>query len=474
MLTTRQKIYFSICRTGSTVLLNVVFVATFWMYTNQVNLDPMLNGIGNAVGKIVIGVSSVIFGILSDRISSKSRIGRRKFFIWTGAPALAFSFVMLFTPHYIIPSGSQIVIFAWLLVWNSMFHLFYAYLLIPYQSWMPEITSDDERVQVSGMMNTVNLIGAAIGSGFVLLMSGFISNDPLGIRGVAGKYLLIFALIFGVLEFLFFLPALLKIKEREVPDKQNNAWEEIKIALRNKNYMIWVGGFTILNVGVTVLTALIIDFLEQVLGIVDALQKGLFSAVMLCVIIASFFFWGRFAKKFGKKWSLILSFSWLLIWMPLTPLIGRIPLIPKIVQGYVFGIGAVFAVSAVYLFPYAILADFADKDERDTSENRSGLYTGFKGLPFNIAQASGYILAGFMRGWVKIRVLLPITGLTQIFQSGSNVVNLGLVWLGPVCTTFLIIAFPIIWRGDFDPFMQDEKIKNTSIFKQIFSRKNSN
>ncbi|OLS32875.1 MAG: hypothetical protein HeimAB125_04480 [Candidatus Heimdallarchaeota archaeon AB_125] len=460
MLTARQKIYYSICRTGSTILLNVVFVATFWMYTNQVNLDPMLNGIGNAVGKVVIGISSVVFGILSDKIPSKSKIGRRKFFIWTGAPVLAFSFVMLFIPQFIIPSGGQIAKFAWLLIWNSMFHLFYGYLLIPYQSWMPEITSEDERVQVSGLMNTVNLVGAAIGSGFVLLMSGFINKDPQGIYGVAGKYLLVFALVFGIIELLFFLPALLKIKEREVPEKENNAWEEIKVALKNKNYMIYVGGFTILNVGVTVLSALILDFLEQVLGVVDALQKGIFSGVMLVAVIVSFFFWGRFSKKFGKKWSLIVSFSLLLIWMPLTPIIGRIPLIPKIVQGYVFSILAVFAVSAVYLFPYAIMADFADEDERRTSQNRSGLYTGFKSLPFNIAQALGFILAGFMRDWEKV--------------IGSETVNLGLTWLGPICTIFLIIAFPIIWKADLDPFMVDAKVKNTSIFKQIFSRKNRN
>ncbi|TET76944.1 MAG: MFS transporter [Candidatus Heimdallarchaeota archaeon] len=458
MLTVRQKIYYSMCRTGTTILLNVVFVATFWMYTNQVNLDPVLNGIGNAVGKIVIGISSVVVGIVSDSLSSKSKLGRRKFFIWTGAPALAFSFVMLFTPQFFIPLGSQTTKFVWLLVWNSAFHLFYGYLVIPYQSWMPEITSETERIQVSGLMSTVNLIGSAIGGGFVLVMSGFISEDPQGIYGNAGKYLLIFALLFAVLELLFFLPALLKIKEKKIEVKKKKAWSEIKIALRNRNYMIWVGGFTILNVGVTIMSALILDFVENVIGIVNAKEKFLFAAVMLCVIVLGFLFWGRFAKKFGKKWSLIVAFTWLLIWVPITPLIGKITFISPIVQGYVFGIGTVFGISAVYLFSYAILADFADKDERDTFENRSGLYTGFKSLPFNIAQAIGFITAGFLRGWTKV--------------VGSETINLGLVWLGPICAIFILLSLPIIWKGDFDPFLKDEKVKTTSIFKQMFSKKN--
>ncbi len=458
MLTIRQKIYYSICRMGITILLNVVFVATFWMYTNQVNLDPVLNGIGNAIGKIVIGFSSVVVGIVSDSLSSKSKLGRRKFFIWTGAPALAFSFVMLFTPQFIIPLGSQTMKFVWLLIWNSLFHLFYGYLVIPYLSWMPEITSEDERVQLSGLMNTVNIIGGAIGAGFVLVMSGFIRDDPQGIYGEAGKYLLIFALLFAVLELLFFLPALLKIKEKEIETKKKKACSEIKVALRNRNYMIWVGGFTILNVGLTIVAALILDFLEKVLGIVNAMEKFLFGAIMLFVYILSFLFWGRFSKKFGKKWSLIIAFTWLLIWLPITPLVGKIPLIPLIVQGYGFGIGAVFGVSAVYLFSYAILADFADKDERETSENRSGLYTGFKSLPFNIAQAIGFVAAGFVRGWTKV--------------VGSETINIGLVWMGPICAIFILLSLPIIWKGDFDPFMKDEKVKTTSIFKQIFSKKN--
>ncbi|MHA1347616.1 MAG: hypothetical protein ACTSO3_14545, partial [Candidatus Heimdallarchaeaceae archaeon] len=55
--------------------------------------------------------------------------------------------------------------------------------------------------------------------------------------------------------------------------------------------------------------------------------------------------------------SLIISYCFLLIWMPLTPLVGKIPLIPLIVQGYIFGFFAVFAMSAAFLFPYVIIAE---------------------------------------------------------------------------------------------------------------------
>ncbi|MCK5140933.1 MAG: MFS transporter, partial [Candidatus Heimdallarchaeota archaeon] len=161
MLTLRQKFYYGICRFGTTILLNVVFLVTFWMYNSDtVDLDPMLNGIGNAVGKLVIGLSSFFFGFLSDSLSSSTaKYGRRKLFIWIGAPLLGLSFTMLFIPHFIIPDGSQTVLFLWLLIWNSLFHFFYGFLLTPYQSWLPELTKPEERVGVSAIMNVTNLAG---------------------------------------------------------------------------------------------------------------------------------------------------------------------------------------------------------------------------------------------------------------------------------------------------------------------------
>jgi Na+/melibiose symporter-like transporter len=337
---------------------------------------------------------------------------------------------------------------------------------------MPEITTDEERVQVSAYQNSVNLIGSAVGSGFVIIMSGFIADSPIGIiygylssspqqvtqsvltngvptgiYGPAGTTLLIFAIAFAIVEILVFLPALLRIKEKRIVHKEKRKiFAELKIAFKNRNYMIWVGSFTILNIGVTIMTALLIDFLEKVVGVESAIQKTVFGAIMFLIIIVSFVFWSRFSKRFGKKWSLILSFTFLLIWMPLTPLVGAIPGIPAIVQGYLFSGVAMFGLASAYLFPYAILADFADADERKTQENRSGLYTGFKSLPFNIAQATGFLLAGLIRKWPD-----------------------GLRWLGTIVAPFLLLAIPIIWQGDFDPFLKDESVKKTSIFLQIYN-----
>ena len=125
-LSTGQKIAYGICRFGTSIFMNVATLATVWIYDNVFGLKdvPYMNATAVAIGKIIIAFSGFIFGYISDIIPGK-KVGRRKFFIWTGAPLLALSFVMLFIPHLFLSPGQTIGVFVWLLVWNSMFNLFY-------------------------------------------------------------------------------------------------------------------------------------------------------------------------------------------------------------------------------------------------------------------------------------------------------------------------------------------------------------
>ena len=117
----------------------------------------------------------------------------------------------------------------------------------------------------------------------------------------------------------------------------------------------------------------------------------------------------------------------------LTTVVGKVPWIPTEIQGYIFGLGLGIGLSAGTLFPYAIIADLADDDERKSGQNRAGLYTGFKSIPVNIAQALGFVFAGLLSDSLSLRMLGPI-GAAIIFVS-----SLVLVW------------------GDYDPFFKKKK-----------------
>ena len=78
LLSPQQKLFYGACKLGPVLMLNIVTIATFWIYGNHFNLDPKLNGYGNAVGKVAIALSGFMFGYISDKMRPReSNFGRR-------------------------------------------------------------------------------------------------------------------------------------------------------------------------------------------------------------------------------------------------------------------------------------------------------------------------------------------------------------------------------------------------------------
>ena len=92
--------------------------------------------------------------------------------------------------------------------------------------------------------------------------------------------------------------------------------------------------------------------------------------------------------------------------------------------------------SIYYLMSYVVPADIAQVDEIVTGENRSGIYTGFVGVPLNLFQALSSVLLG------------ALIELSVIF-SGSEL--LGFMWWGPVYAPFVLAAAFVLRHTDIDP-----------------------
>ncbi|HUU77737.1 MAG TPA: MFS transporter [candidate division Zixibacteria bacterium] len=432
-LTKGQKIAYGICRFGTSIFMNVATLATIWIYDNVYGLKdvPYMNATAVAIGKIIIAFSGFIFGYISDIIPGK-KIGRRKFFIWTGAPLLALSFVMLFIPHLFISSDQTIAVFVWLLVWNSMFNLFYGYLLTPYQSWMTEVTTEDDRVQMSGIQNTTNLFSSLLGTGFVFLIPGLLGlEEGQALSGTSSTVLIIIILVFAVIEVAVFLPALFMVKDEKVERKERKIMKEFKVVLTNKNYVIWFMGQGVYSMGLTLITALVLDFATDILGFTGITQTVIFGLSVFGTVMLCFAGWAYLSKKIGKKWALVAGFGFLALVLPLSALFIVLLETALTVMGYVYGFLIGLGLSAPYLFPYAIIADIADKDERVTKESRAGMYNGFNSIPLNIFQAIALILVGYL---------------------GNEYYVERLYWLGPIAAAFIAASLPILILGNFDPF----------------------
>ncbi|MBK5114018.1 MAG: MFS transporter [Candidatus Heimdallarchaeota archaeon] len=432
-----QKAAYGICRFGTSIFMNVTTLAAIWIYDNVFGLAgyPYLNSAAAAVGKIIIAFSSFIFGYISDIIPG-NKINRRKFFIWTGAPMLAISFVMIFIPHLFISSTSIWSVFSWYLIWNSMFNLFYGYLLTPYQSWMTEITTEDDRVGMSGIQNFTNLFSNLLGFAFVFMIPTFLHlEEGQALTGDASTTLIISIVVFAIIEMVVFLPALLMIKEKKVERKQRNILREFKVVLTNRNYIIWFMAQGVYSMGLTLITALVLDFATDILMFTNFIQTVVFGLLVFGTIMLCFLAWVPIAKRIGKKWSIIISFLFLGAVLPFSLIFRVIPVGTLTFEyiGYLYAFLLGVGLSGPYLFPYAIIADIADKDERDTKESRAGMYNGFNSIPLNIFQAIALLLVGFLN---------------------NELFTFRLYLLGPIAGIFIVASIFILLLGNFDPFMK--------------------
>ena len=481
-----DKIFYGMGRFGSTTLLSVVSLATFYIYLKKYELDPFLNGVANGIGKIVIAISGFVIGYISDK-TIHPKLGRRKPFIVSGSIALAISFMLLFLPDLFIPLNNQFILFLYETIWVSSFNFFYGYLLTPYQAWLPEITLPEERVEVSGYENTFNLLGNIVG-----IVGSF--SLPLIIQ--QGGALLIYTVaILAFVEVLFYLPAYIRIQEPKKYIKQPSIIKETLIAIKNKNYMTWLFAQGFMSLGFTILITIVLVYVEDVL-LLTGVMYFVFAGVLLIFVLAFFAVWGFLSKRFKIKRTMTAALVILIFVLPLTWLIGRYPLglldllfvivimtyvavnllttesyelsskkvvlslittaiylmwfslkainipllfsllignVPLQYQGLMLVALAASGLSGYWLFPYVIIAHIVEVDEIITGESRAGMYTGFNNIPLNIFQAMAYVITGY------------ITGLPNM---------LGYYLWGPVSAVFIFVGLLIFLKVETDPDFQ--------------------
>ena len=340
-----------------------------------------------------------------------------------------YSFVMLFSPFRVLNSPNNEITFGWLITWTIMFHMSYAAVTTVYQAMMPEITHESERVVVSAYQNTANIIAAATGLGFALFLTGYLAENG-GIQGNGKNILISTIIIFGIIEILIFQPMLIAIREKPVTIIKKRLVDEISSVLQNipfKRYLIAQG---MIYIGMAIFNSQILLFITGVLKLEKVSDLMLFGGVLFISVISTLVIWTRIGNTKGTRIGLSIGMIWLIISLPITYIIADFEA-PKLVVGILFGIVVGIGLAAYYLFPYAIIGNLADADEKVTGMNRTGSFTGLYMVSVNIFQSLGLILA------------------SQITE------NLNL--LGPIVAVFLLMALPIILKTtEIDPFLNDD------------------
>ncbi|MHA1617497.1 MAG: MFS transporter [Candidatus Njordarchaeales archaeon] len=383
-----DKIFYGMGRFGSTTLLTLISLATFYLYKEIFELSDVLNGYANAIGKLAIMISSIVMGYLSDK-TRHPRLGRRKPFIISGSILLAISFSFLFFPNLFIDVKNQLMLFAYEAFWLAAFNFFYGYLLTPYQAWLPEITRPEERAEVSGYENLFNVLGNIVGTGGSFAIPIVAKNAP--------NILYNFVIIVSIIEIFFYIPSVIRIKEPKISLYQPKFLSELSIVIKDRNFINWIISRGIMSMGHTIMLTVLLGFLSEFLKLTDIKYLGTALFLMVLIMI-SFAVWVKLSRKKGmiKRLLIIGNILMIVALFSIITLAPQYDLVLKQQIALVYLTLGAFGLAAYWILNYVILANIIDANAKVTGVSRAGTYTGFDGIVLNIFQASGYVIVGYI------------------------------------------------------------------------------
>ena len=336
--------------------LNALYL--FKYSTDVLLIAPGVMGLIYGASRIWDAISDPLVGRWSDR--TRSRLGRRRSWIFASIPATAITFIMLWSPPINL---GEVGLALWIGVAILMFSTAHTMFHVPHYALGVELTSDHhDRTRVFGLRQ---LMG---GGGLLLGVASFFglaqAEDP---RAFALPLAVSVALIASLLTGF----GVARIRER--PEYQGRGGEDLKKAFwdvfRNPHARLLLIMYGIESFGAAT-TGILSVFVTQY--VVKAPQ-AFYLVVLMFYIVPSFALaplWARISRRVGKRrlwlWSMAVaaaaylahSFLWegtIVFWCILS-----------VIQGSANGVGNVIAPS--------IKGDVIDWDEVQTGERKEGSY----------------------------------------------------------------------------------------------------
>ncbi len=318
-----------------------------------------------ALARSLDAISDPVVGWFSDR--TRTRWGRRRPYIFVGAPlcALAFSALMSPPPHL---SGSAAGL--WFGATFILFFIFHTLFILPYYALGPELTLDyNDRSSLFGIREAFTILGTIVAAAAPgLLMHGFRWSE----RQVFSRLGIAFAIL---LTALFWM---LAARVRERPDfatrEANPLVPGVRRALRNRPFFILLMSYVVGSISGAI-PATLMPFYNAY--VIQPKNPTLWlSILLLCYFGVGFLclpLWLKAARRFGKLPTWLASFVMGTTGGAGMFFLGKGDMLPLLIliswAGASFGAG-------LFLGP-AMQADVIDYDEFHTGRRREAQYGAF-------------------------------------------------------------------------------------------------
>ena len=436
-LSVGRKLGYGVADVGASLSFVAVNTWLFYFLVNSVGLEPFLAGLIFILGRLFDAIIDPIMGVISDRLAPQ--FGRKRFIVF-GAVPLGLSFALL----WLSPSGSQVAQIITALFFFMLFSAAYTVVQVPYMALTPELAPDyDERTSLTSYRMGFGTFASLVAVALPPLILTNLSGVTTPVDALPSAWLTMGA-VFGIVCSAAYLIAAASVREpvrSRVNFQQASFFEEARSSFQVYGFRTVFLLFILVTVGLMVVNSLLPFFLESNLGLLGD-EQTIVLGTFFGVAILVFPLWNLLGAKLGKRAALALGLGVValgnlaLVTVATSRLTsGASPLLLAVVA--FTGVG----LSAVLLFPWAMLPDVVEFDELNNGRRREGLMYAL----FTFGQKLAGSLGVFANG-----VVASVFGYQQgVALQTPDTLRAIAVMVGPVaafvfiCAAVLALRFPI-------------------------------
>jgi GPH family glycoside/pentoside/hexuronide:cation symporter len=375
-------------------------------------LPIALIGVLMTVASIWDAAIDPFIGHWSDTL--RSRWGRRRPFLVLASPFVLLGAILIWTP----PAGSVWLVAAYFMFITLVYRTAYSLVGIPYDGTLPEMAPEAKaRVGLSYWKNVFGILGVLIGS---------LVAAPL-FESIGAVYM---GVVVGVVGVVTIYLTLLGLRETDRPlGEPMTALEGLKATFTNGQFMVVFISTLFVHVCYQMLLINFPYFVTLVLGKSEG-DVGIYQGILIILMALTGPIWLLWNRRRTQRWLLNFTMIGLVIAVALGFLVGRIPLLPLDLQGFVL-VALIGVMLGGYLIViYAMMGNVVDYDEMLTGRRREAIYYG----TFSFAIGLGTSL-----GALVLSQLLETFGYTRENPLGVQVAFL-------VMALFVLIGFLIFQK----------------------------
>lgn len=397
-----------------------------YFFVNIAAIPPFLAGIAFLTGRLFDAVMDPVIGRWSDRM--RHAVGRKPAIKWALLPG-ALSYVAIWALPVLVDGTAAKFVLATL--GFMTFSLFFTMISIPRLALVPDLEPTyhgrTKLLSVNFMFNFLAvLIAIAVTPGLVLAL-----GQATDLAASPASAWITVATVFAAVGAVSLVPFLWAI-----PDAKTGAnalpskpfWAEVKSLFRTPGYTRIVLILLLSVLGTLIVQSMVPFYLESVIGVPGPAQGPILGAIFLLSIL-SFPLWAFVGGKIGKHRGLIAGFVVYGVFLAMIPFIPRDGVTPTLmIAAAISGIG----ISAINLFPWAMLPDAVDMDAQTHGAKREGLVSSV----FVFAQKIAGSLAIF---WNAMMLSVFDHQAGQVVQSEGTLT--AFVWMtGPIPLAIFLVA----------------------------------